>query len=154
MPAVAAVAAAAAVAAPAPEAQPVAVLDPLAGPLQLAPGADNDDDDTPIFRLMRSAWLSSGGAAQPWTSSEVEAGWEVADRVTAPPAEPARTASGLPMRRPGAALVPGGVTKPAARVERDPEAVRARLAAHAAGVSRGRNAVPRTDRHHPEAELT
>jgi len=34
--------------------------------------------------------------------------------------------------------VPGGVTAPTAGVTRDPEAIRARLAAHAAGVSRGR----------------
>ncbi len=111
--------------------------------------ADDAEGDTPIFRLMRSAWLSSGGAAQPWTSSEVEAGWEQAERVSVAPAAPAVTASGLPLRRPGASLVPGGVSKPTNHVARDPEAVRARLAAHAAGVSRGRNAVPSTDDPHP-----
>jgi hypothetical protein len=37
-------------------------------------------------------------------------------------------------------VVPGGVTKPAKAAARDPEAIRARLAAHAAGVSRGRAA--------------
>ena len=45
--------------------------------------------------------------------------------------------SGLPVRRPGQRLVPGGVTAAAPPVVRDPEAIRARLAAHAAGVSRG-----------------
>jgi len=50
--------------------------------------------------------------------------------------------------------VPGGVSKPTGPVARDPEAVRARLAAHAAGVSRGRSAVPSTDHPHPEADLT
>jgi hypothetical protein len=44
------------------------------------------------------------------------------------------------MRRPGNRLVPGGVTPAPAAVSRDPEAIRARLAAHAAGVSRGRTA--------------
>ena len=48
--------------------------------------------------------------------------------------------SGLPMRRPGKRLVPGGVAPAAATAARDPEAIRARLAAHAAGVSRGRSA--------------
>ena len=45
---------------------------------------------------------------------------------------------GLPMRRPGSRIVPGGVAPPAASLVRDPEAIRARLAAHAAGVNRGR----------------
>jgi signal transduction histidine kinase len=140
---------------PAPADRPVAVLDPLGGPLELVRGtADDAEGDTPIFRLMRSAWLSSGGTAQPWTSSEVEAGWEQAERVSVAAAAPALTPSGLPLRRPGASLVPGGVTKPTSPVARDPEAVRARLAAHAAGVSRGRNAVPSTDDPHPEADLT
>jgi hypothetical protein len=95
--------------------------------------------DTPIFMAMRSAWLSSGGNAEPWSSSEVEAGWDQADRVAEAVVEPAVSATGLPIRRPGTRLVPGGVTKPARVVARDPEAIRARLAAHAAGVSRGRS---------------
>jgi hypothetical protein len=131
-----------------------AVLDPLAAPLRLLSGEDAArEDDTPIFRQMRSAWLSAGGAVEPWTSSEVEAGWDVADRVAAASAAPVLTASGLPMRRPGAYLVPGGVTKPASTVARDPEAVRARLAAHAAGVSRGRHAVSGTDNPLPQEDL-
>ena len=44
------------------------------------------------------------------------------------------------MRRPGKRLVPGGVSPAPTNVDRDPEAIRARLAAHAAGVSRGRTA--------------
>ena len=44
------------------------------------------------------------------------------------------------MRRPGKRLVPGGVSPAPTNVARDPEAIRARLAAHAAGVSRGRTA--------------
>ena len=38
----------------------------------------------------------------------------------------------------GHRLVPGGMTKAAPTLHRDPEAIRARLAAHAAGVARGR----------------
>jgi signal transduction histidine kinase len=94
--------------------------------------------DTPIFKAMRSAWLSAGGPTEPWADSEVEAGWERAEQVAA--VESLRNGAGLPQRRPGSRLVPGGVTPPAhtATVARDPEAIRARLAAHAAGVSRGR----------------
>ncbi len=50
------------------------------------------------------------------------------------------TPTGLPVRRPGGRLVPGGVSSEPAAVTRDPEAIRNRLAAHAAGVSRGRAA--------------
>ena len=48
--------------------------------------------------------------------------------------------AGLPVRRPGARLVPGSVTKPVGVAGRDPEAIRARLSAHKAGVRRGRTA--------------
>ena len=55
---------------------------------------------------------------------------------------PCRSASpGFPCVVPAGRLVPGGVVTPAPTVPvRDPEAIRARLAAHAAGVSRGRSA--------------
>jgi hypothetical protein len=50
------------------------------------------------------------------------------------------TSTGLPVRRPGGRVLPGGVSQEPAKVVRDPEAIRNRLAAHAAGVSRGRAA--------------
>jgi hypothetical protein len=56
------------------------------------------------------------------------------------------------MRRPGNRLVPGGVTPAPAAVNRDPDAIRARLAAHAAGVSRGRTAA--VDEHVPATSNT
>ena len=108
--------------------------------------------DTPIFRSMRSAWLSAGGTDKPWESSEVEAGWERADDVAESPTDVPVTDAGLPVRRPGNRLVPGGVTKQAAPTARDPEAIRARLQAHAAGVSRGRSAAATSnDPQHTEA---
>jgi hypothetical protein len=100
----------------------------------------DDDFDTPIFRSLRSAWLSPDSDAQPWRSSEIEAGWEMADQVAEIPAEPEVSPSGLPVRRPGSRLVPGGVTPPPTATVRDAEAIRTRLAAHASGVSRGRAA--------------
>jgi hypothetical protein len=94
--------------------------------------------DTPIFKALRSAWLSSHATDDAWRSSEVEAGWAQADRVAESVTEAPVNEVGLPVRRPGSSLVPGGVAKPATAGARDPEAIRARLSAHASGVSRGR----------------
>ena len=111
---------------------------------------DEPDTDTPIFRAMRSAWLTSDGGDQPWQTSEVEEGWNRADRVADATTEQRVTAAGLPARRPGSLLVPGGVTRPTVAA-RDPEAIRKRLAAHAAGVSRGRSAATTPHPEHTEA---
>ncbi len=108
------------------------------------------ETDTPIFKAMRSAWLTSNGGDQPWQSSEVEEGWNRADRVADAPTERRVTPAGLPARRPGSMLVPGGVTRPTVAT-RDPEAIRKRLAAHAAGVSRGRSAATTPHPEHTEA---
>jgi signal transduction histidine kinase len=97
------------------------------------------EDDSPIFRNLRSNWFTAGSTEGTWTTSEIEAGWEAAEQVAEAPALQL-SESGLPMRRPGKRLVPGGVSPAATNVARDPEAIRARLAAHAAGVSRGRTA--------------
>jgi len=110
------------------------------------PFPEGGDEGTPIFRAVRSAWLSAGGDA-PWLSTEVEAGWQRADQVAVSFADTQVSAAGLPVRRPGKRLVPGGVTRAAPAAARDPEAIRARLAAHAEGVSRGRrSAGSSTDR--------
>jgi hypothetical protein len=121
--------------APVAEGSPVAAYD-LLDPRSPAP--ESTEDETPIFRSLRSRWLSTGADAT-WSTSEIEAGWEAAEQVAEAPALQV-SESGLPMRRPGKRLVPGGVTPAPAEVVRDPEAIRARLAAHAAGVSRGRTA--------------
>ena len=110
-----------------------------AGGAQPSPLAYSDPgSDTPIFRALRSAWLSAHATDDSWRSSEVEAGWAQADRVAESVTEAPVNEVGLPVRRPGTSLVPGGVAKPATAGARDPEAIRARLSAHAAGVSRGR----------------
>jgi len=105
--------------------------------------------DTPLFKALRSAWLSTNATEETWRSSEVEAGWARADRVSASLTEAPVNAAGLPMRRPGTSLVPGGVAKPATDSARDPAAIRARLAAHAAGVSRGRATAAAADDQQP-----
>jgi signal transduction histidine kinase len=137
---------------PAPVAARAQNLDPL-GDGYVPPPASDDDFDTPIFRQMRSAWLSTSDEGQTWRTTEVEQGWQVAERAVEAPPTAEVTPSGLPKRRPGAALVPGGVTKDSGNIPRDPEAIRARLAAHAAGVSRGRRAATATSpARHTEAE--
>ena len=104
-----------------------------------SPMPEATEDETPIFRALRSNWFTSDAEEDTWTTSEIEAGWEAAEQVAEAPALQL-TDSGLPMRRPGKRLVPGGVSPAATNVDRDPDAIRARLAAHAAGVSRGRTA--------------
>jgi signal transduction histidine kinase len=109
------------------------ILDP-ASPL---PAAALTDEGS-IFASMKSSWFDSG-ADDAWASDEVDQGWSRADQVTV--SEPSEIATtGLPVRRPGSRVVPGGVSAaaPVAPV-RDPEAIRARLAAHSAGVNRGRS---------------
>jgi hypothetical protein len=130
----------------APAAPPAAatVYDSLDARSPLPAAADRGE--TPIFREMRSNWFNAAESGGTWTSTEIEAGWEAAEQVAeAPPLQ--LSDAGLPMRRPGKRLVPGGVTPPPApaTVTRDPEAIRARLAAHAAGVSRGRTAAVDTE---------
>lgn len=106
---------------------------------------------TPIFKAVQSAWLTTDSEA-PWLPTEVEAGWDRADQVAEPQANPQVSPTGLPVRRPGKRLVPGGVTRSTKPAARDPEAIRARLAAHADGVSRGRSAAAGPHRSPTEAE--
>jgi hypothetical protein len=103
--------------------------------------------DSPIFGQLRSNWLTDDVDEQDWSANEVDRGWSAAERAENSDAEDT-TRTGLPVRRPGGRLLPGGVSQEPAKVVRDPEAIRNRLAAHAAGVSRGRAAAaaqPLTD---------
>jgi hypothetical protein len=119
-------------------------------PLSAAPAAsalegdfEEDSDQpgaSPIFGQLRSNWLSDTGSDEgPWSVNEVDRGWNAAQRAESADTDDT-TPTGLPVRRPGGRLVPGGVAQEPAKVVRDPEAIRNRLAAHAAGVSRGRAA--------------
>lgn len=133
--------------------EPEAVADPAAalddslgvgdGPLDL-----EDDDDTPLFRMLRSSWFETPEDQAPaegsWATDEAEAGWAAADRASSTGTE-AAAGNTLPVRRPGAQLVPGGLTGlhghgSHGTVRRDADAIRARLTAHASGVARGRAA--------------
>lgn len=85
-----------------------------------------------------SGWLS-GDESSGFANSGADAGWAAAEKV-AKHVETETTGAGLPQRRPGQRLVPGAVAPTRNAPPRDPEAIRKRLASHAAGVSRGRSA--------------
>ena len=148
--------------APAAEDEEVARLEPVEAldhavrlqirrPLDATPAASALDgehvpEDTgeasPIFGQLRSNWLNEETETT-WSPTEVDRGWSAAEQAeqTETGDDVDTTPSGLPVRRPGGRLVPGGVgAEPTDSVVRDPEEIRNRLAAHAAGVSRGRAA--------------
>ncbi|MBC2931482.1 ATP-binding protein [Nocardioides sp. zg-1228] len=102
--------------------------------------------ESPIFKSMRSGWLAGAGEGE-WHQTEVDRGWELAEQVTEPAPVAESTPAGLPRRAPGERLVPGSVTPPTAAKTRDPEAIRRRLQAHTAGVSRGRRAAQSSTQH-------
>jgi hypothetical protein len=111
-----------------------------------------DEDETPIFRSLRSNWLSTDSGERPGrTPRSTPAGTpRTGSRRPRPRAVPRRA---CPCGRPGNRLIPGGLSTPApVQTVRDPEAIRARLAAHAAGVSRGRNAASVPDTTTQEAD--
>jgi hypothetical protein len=115
---------------------------PAAAALESDQVPDAGPPNTPIFGDLRSNWLNDDDAADAsWTDNEVDRGWTAAGRADSAEAETeGHTRTGLPVRRPGGRLVPGGVSNEPTVVARDPDAIRNRLAAHAAGVSRGRAA--------------
>jgi hypothetical protein len=113
----------------------------------LPPGAgERNGGDSPIFRSMRSGFLAGDGERD-WRETEVDRGWEIAKHVADPAPVVESTSVGLPRRAPGERLVPGSVTPPTAAKTRDPEAIRRRLQAHTAGVSRGRRAAQSPPQH-------
>ncbi len=102
--------------------------------------------DSPIFKSMRSGWLA--GDEGEFHETEVDRGWEIAEHVAEEaPVVRDHTPIGLPRRAPGERLIPGSVTPPEPAKARDPEAIRRRLQAHTAGVSRGRRAAQSSPQH-------
>ncbi|GAA1438642.1 hypothetical protein GCM10009641_44360 [Mycobacterium cookii] len=102
--------------------------------------------DSPIFKSMRSGWLASEGEGE-FHHTEIDRGWEIAEKAAEEVPVVESTVTGLPRRAPGERLVPGSVTPPTAAKTRDPEAIRRRLQAHTAGVSRGRRAAQSPPQH-------
>ncbi|MFE2999236.1 ATP-binding protein [Nocardia sp. NPDC059246] len=118
------------------EAAPAAAR-PVAPPPGLRPvGAA----PTPIYQRMVSEWLvepadgNEDGAA--WSSSS-DSGWAAAEEA-ANPTTTSRTEGGLPIRRPGAQLVPGAVAQEDDGSGRNPDEIRDSLSRHLSGVRSGR----------------
>ncbi|WP_187776170.1 sensor histidine kinase [Antrihabitans cavernicola] len=125
-------------------------------------GEPKTSETTPIFQRMASEWLldpnapKTGAANNQRWASAADAGWNAARSASAAGTGP-RTASGLPQRRPGARLVPGGAAsapgtspkpqsnpgagKQSASPIRNAEAIRAALNDHVSGVRDGRTRV-------------
>lgn len=94
---------------------------------------------TPIYQRMVSEWLvepSSSAPAGMWASPADE-GWAAAADASRP-ATTDRTSGGLPIRRPGAQLVPGGLAPAEEPGAPDPEEIRNNLSRHLSGVRSGR----------------
>ncbi|MDT5012946.1 MAG: hypothetical protein QOH57_4563 [Mycobacterium sp.] len=147
---------------PEPEAEP----DPEAEPAEEMPAAARTrppssplGDTDVIFQRMVSEWLVDPKELMPPTQSWEsvwDSGWAAAEDAEDAPVD-TRTEHGLPVREPGARLVPGsaeparpngaahrrsddGDSEPADPVpRRDPEAVRASLSNHWGGVRAGRS---------------
>ena len=118
--------------------------------------AGKADETDVIFQRLVSEWLIDPETLmepiQSW-ESVWDSGWAAAEQAEQAPVN-THTEQGLPMREPGARLVPGhpngaarrkpddndGVTSPAGEpVRRDPDAVRASLSSHWGGVRAGRS---------------
>ncbi|MGW4243289.1 ATP-binding protein [Nocardia sp. NPDC004722] len=109
---------------------------------------------TPIFQRMVSEWLVEPAAPAPdsgpasagqdgaeydsagW-SSRSDAGWAAAEEA-ANPTTSSRTQGGLPIRQPGAQLVPGAVAQEDDGEGRNPDEIRNSLSRHLSGVRSGR----------------
>ncbi|WP_029900003.1 sensor histidine kinase [Nocardia brasiliensis] len=120
----------------APEREPEPEPTATSSRLQPVAGAS----PTPIYQRMVSEWLvepaSSQGAETTWTSP-ADAGWMAAEEATRP-TPTGRTTGGLPIRTPGAQLVPGGLAQADESGARDPEEIRNNLTRHLSGVRSGR----------------
>jgi signal transduction histidine kinase len=123
--------------APAPEPSPAAVPQPAVSSWFTDVSTVDDESVGPVL------------APAPRLMSPPEKTWRAADALRVP--EPARTtAAGLPMRKPGARVVPAGpgAEPPAARIQfRNAESIRSNLSRHYNGVraARERTGGTRTD---------
>ncbi len=117
----------------------------LAPPRPDSDAPEKPESPTPIYQRMVSEWLvepSSTAPSSAW-SSPADAGWAAAADASAPTAT-SRTTGGLPIRQPGAQLVPGGVTQDDVVEARDPEEIRSSLSRHLSGVRSGRVSLQQT----------
>ncbi|MEU0539474.1 ATP-binding protein [Nocardia sp. NPDC005978] len=97
---------------------------------------------SPIYQRMVSEWLvepAAGGQSPMSTewSSNADAGWAAAEEA-ANPTSSSKTQGGLPIRRPGAQLVPGAAAQEDEGGARNPDEIRNSLTRHLSGVRSGR----------------
>ncbi|MCG7592918.1 sensor histidine kinase KdpD [Mycobacterium sp. PSTR-4-N] len=132
--------------APAPPAPaPRPVVAPAQNGHTRARHARDDSDDDAIYQTMLSEWLVDPHELSHSTDLNWQTvwdhGWSAAAAAQAAPVQE-RTPEGLPIRRPGARLVPGAAQHTdaagGAPLVRDPDAVRAGMASHFGGVAAGR----------------
>ncbi len=96
--------------------------------------------ESPIYQRMVSEWLVEPSTNEPveaW-SSPADAGWALADQASRPAPTSHRTTGGLPIRNPGAQLVPGSLAPTTDSGAPDPEEIRENLSRHLSGVRSGR----------------
>lgn len=103
--------------------------------------AGNGSGGSPIYQRMVSEWLVEPAAGGPavnteWSSTS-DAGWAAAAEA-ANPTSSSTTQGGLPIRRPGAQLVPGAVAQEDESGPRNPDEIRTSLTRHLSGVRSGR----------------
>ncbi|AQA06090.1 ATP-binding protein [Mycobacterium sp. MS1601] len=130
--------------------------DPVTAP-QEVPQTRSSDVDL-IYQNMMSEWLVDPAdlqqlaTPQDW-KSVWDNGWAAAADVDNVPVE-SHTDHGLPVRQPGARLVPGGTSSgtPEQTQERDPDAIRASLGSHFGGVHAGRTQASGNTNEGPEHE--
>ncbi|PRC42976.1 histidine kinase, partial [Mycobacterium sp. ITM-2017-0098] len=113
-------------------------------------------DDDAIYKKMLSEWLVDPHELSHSTDlnwkSVWDNGWSAAQAAESVPVRD-HTSEGLPVRQPGARLVPGAaddVQRPTAEPVRDPEAVRASIGGHFGGVHAGRRHAKETGGTHRE----
>ncbi|MCU1641898.1 MAG: putative histidine kinase [Nocardia sp.] len=116
------------------------------------PAGDAVMSGSPIYQRMVSEWLvepASGGGqddSAEWSSTS-DAGWAAAAEA-ANPTSSSTTQGGLPIRRPGAQLVPGAVAQEDETGARNPDEIRNSLTRHLSGVRSGRADSQYTDGGH------
>ena len=147
---------------PVPEVAEAAEVDEVWTPEPAAPATTPADDDL-IYQRMLSEWLVDPRdmASSPDLDWQTvwDQGWSVAADVENVPVQ-THTDHGLPVREPGARLVPGGAASEqngtahhrapeenglASNGVRDPEAIRASMSSHFGGVRAGRSHARETD---------
>jgi hypothetical protein len=116
-------------------------MDMLAAEMSAPEPEDTTDTDYIYQKMLNEIMVDPHDLVVPQDWKSVwDNGWETAAEVDNVPVQ-AHTEHGLPVRAPGARLVPGAAEEPSAPElsQRDPEAVRASFSSHFGGVRAARS---------------